>query len=78
LDIERVLQADLSAWGSIHALGALLLIEIEDSEDGEPFSGFYRGALRAIRPYLASDLAAAADRMLASVKGEEADDRDAA
>ena len=65
LNIETVLQCDLAASGSIHALGALLLIEIEDSEEDEIFPGFYRGALRAIRPHLAGAAAEDADRVLA-------------
>jgi hypothetical protein len=68
LNFETILQCDLAASGSIHALGALLLIEIEDSEEDEIFPGFYRGALRAIRPHLAGEGAEGADRVLASVK----------
>lgn len=78
LNIETVLQCDLTALGSIHALGALLLIEIEDLEEDEIFPGFYRGTLRAIRPHLAGAVAEAANRVLASVKEKEADNKDAA
>ena len=69
IDVEHVLEDDMRD-GSIHALGAVLLTEIEDNEDLEACAGLYRGALRAIRPQLVGEIAAAADRVLA--QGEEA------
>lgn len=63
---EHVLQGDLVEFGSMQTAGALLSIEIEDSEDGEIFRGFYRGMLRAIRPHLLGTIAEAADLALAS------------
>ena len=48
----------------------MLLTEIEDNEDLEACAGLYRGALRAIRPQLVGEIAAAADRVLA--QGQEA------
>jgi hypothetical protein len=69
--VEHVLQSDLVDSGSMQAAGALLSIEIEDTEDTEPFAGLYRGLLRAIRPYLLGAIAEAADRAL--VRKEAAD-----
>ena len=69
IDVEHVLEDDMRD-GSIHALGAVLLTEIEDNEDLEACAGLYRAALRAIRPQLVGEIAAAADRVLA--RGQEA------
>ena len=63
--IEIVLESELKALGCIHALGAVLLTEIEDNQDQEAFAGLYRGALRAIRPHLVGAIAEDADRTLA-------------
>jgi len=43
------------------ALGAALVIEIED-EESEDIPGLYRAALAAIRPQLSGAIAEAADR----------------
>ena len=43
IDVEHVLEDDMRD-GSIHALGAVLLTEIEDNEDLEACAGLYRAA----------------------------------
>ena len=67
--IERLLQGEMGA--SVHALAAVLIIEIEDDEDNEHIPGFYRAALASIRPQLTGPIAEDVDRVLASAKAEE-------
>ena len=62
---EHVLQADIGA--SVHALAAVLMIEIEDDLP-EDVPGLHRSALAAIRPQLFGEIAAAADRALAATE----------
>jgi hypothetical protein len=63
--IEHVLQGDIGA--SVHALAAVLMIEIEDGPV-EDIPGLHRTALAAIRPQLVGEIAAAADRALAATE----------
>ncbi len=49
---------------SIVALGAILVISIQDGDE-EPVSGLHRASLVAIRPQLVGAIAEAADRVLA-------------
>jgi hypothetical protein len=65
--IEHVLQADIGA--SVHALAAVLMIEIEDDRL-EEVPRLHRAALAAIRPQLVGSIADAADRMLAEAAEE--------
>jgi hypothetical protein len=67
--IEHVLQGDIGA--SVHALAAVLMIEIED-DLVEEIPGLHRTALAAIRPQLVGEIAAAADRALAAATEEAA------
>ena len=57
-------EIDRRIGSSVLALGAVLLIAIEDKEP-EPVFGFYRACLRTIRPQLVGAIAEAADRVLA-------------
>jgi hypothetical protein len=63
--IEHVLQADIGA--SVHALAAVLMIEIEDGLP-EDVPGLHRSALAVIRPQLVGEIATAADRALAATE----------
>jgi hypothetical protein len=67
--IEKLLQADIGA--SVHALAAVLVIEINDRLC-EEVDGLQEASLPAIRPQLTGAIAEAADRMLARVEEEEA------
>jgi len=59
--IEKLLQADIGA--SVHALAAVLVIEINDSLC-EEVDGLQKASLAAIRPQLTGAIARDADRVL--------------
>jgi hypothetical protein len=69
LAIEKLLQADIGA--SVHALAAVLMIEIKDRLCEEEVDGLQEASLAAIRPQLGGAIGEAADRVLAK-KEEEA------
>jgi hypothetical protein len=60
--IEHVLQDAIGK--SVHALAAVLMIEIEDN-DNKDTPGLYQAALSAIRPQLIGFIAEYGDRTLA-------------
>jgi hypothetical protein len=65
--IEKLLQADIGA--SVHALAAVLVIEINDRLC-EEVDGLQEASLAAIRPQLVGTIAETADRVLAQKKEE--------
>jgi hypothetical protein len=63
LPTTQLLQADIGA--SVHALAAVLVVQIKQDEDREDVPGLWRASLAVIRPQIVGAIAEAADRVLA-------------